>query len=87
MKSKTTVEFRRLYAQLPAEIRRRARKAYLTWQQNPESPGLYFKRVGENAPIYWVRIGRNYRALGTLRGDTVTWYWIGKHEDYERMLK
>jgi hypothetical protein len=87
MKSKTTAGFRKLYAQLPAEIRRRARKAYLRWKQNPGSAGLNFKRVSTNAPIYSVRIGRNYRALGILRGDTITWFWIGKHDEYERLLR
>jgi hypothetical protein len=33
-----------------------------------------------------IRIGRDYRALGILEGDTVTWYWIGKHDTYDRKL-
>ena len=24
--------------------------------------------------------------LGILEGDTVTWYWIGKHDTYDRKL-
>jgi hypothetical protein len=28
-----------------------------------------------------------YRALGLLKGDTVTWFWIGTHDEYERLLK
>jgi len=54
---------------------------------NPEAPGLYFKRVGKNRPVYSVRIGEGYRALGLLHGNTVTWFWIGAHDEYIRMLK
>ena len=46
-------------------------------------PGLRFKRIGDDVSI---RIGREYRALGILEGDTVTWYWIGKHDTYDRKL-
>jgi len=34
-----------------------------------------------------VRITRGYRALGILEGDTVTWFWIGSHKDYERFFR
>ncbi len=87
MKSKVTANFRKLYAKLPPIVKRRARKAYLLWRNNPNSAGLYFKRVNDNLPIYSVRIGLDYRALGIVKGDTITWYWIGKHDEYERLLK
>ena len=28
-----------------------------------------------------------YRALGIMTGDTVVWFWIGTHADYEQILK
>jgi hypothetical protein len=33
-----------------------------------------------------VRITRGYRAVGILEGDTVTWFWIGRHDAYERFF-
>lgn len=57
------------------------------WKQHPGAPGLQFKRVSETRPVYSVRIGADYRALGLLHGDTVTWFWVGMHDEYERMLK
>jgi mRNA-degrading endonuclease RelE of RelBE toxin-antitoxin system len=87
MKSKITASFRKQYAQLPPDIRQRVRRAYRAWKHNPNLPGLYFKRVNDNAPIYSVRVGLDYRALGMLKGDTITWYWIGKHEEYDRLLR
>lgn len=87
MKSKTNLSFRKLYKQLSPQIKRRARKAYRTWKKAPNSKGLYFKRVNPNVPIYSVRIGLDYRALGVLKGDTITWFWIGKHDKYLSLLK
>ena len=48
--------------------------------------GLRFKRVSNDEPLYSVRIGIQYRAVGLLKGDTITWVWIGSHDDYERLL-
>ncbi|MCO5183567.1 MAG: hypothetical protein M9928_22680 [Anaerolineae bacterium] len=86
MKSTTTSQFWKLYASLPVEIQRRADRAYKLWQLNPRAHSLFFKRVGKHTPVYSVRIGRNHRALGLLEGDTVVWFWIGSHDDYERLL-
>jgi hypothetical protein len=65
----------------------RARKAYQMWKTNPNAPGLHFKRVSEAEPIYSARVSEDYRVLGLMEGDTVVWFWIGGHNEYERMLK
>lgn len=87
MKSITTTQFWKHYQALPADVQRRADRAYKLWQINPRAHGLYFKRVGKREPIYSVRIGRGYRALGVLEGEAVLWFWIGTHDEYERLLK
>ncbi len=87
MKSITTSKFWKLYDTLPQEIQRRADRAYEIWQINPQAHGLYFKRVGKQQPIFSVRIGRGYRALGILESDAIIWFWIGTHDEYERLLK
>jgi hypothetical protein len=84
MKSHTTRSFRETFKALMPEARQRAHVAYTLWRQTPDLPSLRFKRVGEQASI---RVGRNYRALGFLQNDTVYWYWIGKHDEYDRQLK
>ena len=66
---------------LPLDAQQRAREAYQLWRENPNLPGLRFKRVGDKVSI---RIGRSYRALGILQGDSV--YWIGKHDEYDRII-
>ena len=87
MNSQTLPQFWTLFYQLPQNVRRRTSKAYRIWQQNPGAPSLNFKRVGNTRPVYSVRIGEHYRALGLLHGDTITWFWIGRHDEYERLLK
>jgi len=61
--------------------------AYQLWKADPDHPSLHFKRVDEEEPIYSARVTEDYRVLGLLEGDTVIWYWIGRHEEYERLLK
>ena len=55
--------------------------------QHPESPGLRFKQVHATRPIYSVRVGPAWRALGVLDGSTMVWFWIGSHADYDKLLK
>lgn len=87
MKSRTLASFWKQFENLPVEVRRRAYRAYRLWRSYPLAQGLYFKRVSDAEPIYSVRIGLEYRALGLLEGDTIYWYFIGDHNDYERELK
>ena len=44
---------------------------------------LRFKKVGR---LWSVRISRGYRALGLFKDDTIHWFWIGPHDEYERIL-
>lgn len=87
MRSRGTPRFWSGYRELPTEVRESARKAYAIFRVNPEHPGLRFKRVSEKEPVYSVRIGLGYRALCLFEGDEVTWFWIGSHADYDRLLK
>jgi hypothetical protein len=49
-------------------------------------PSLRFKKVNQLENVYSVRIGLGYRALGILKGSVVTWFWIGSHADYDRLI-
>jgi hypothetical protein len=84
VKSRTTRRFREAFGVLPKPIQRRAREAYKTFLTDPYHPGLRFKRIHPSRPIYSVRIGRNYRALGIHEGDEIVWFWIGSHDEYDR---
>jgi len=86
MKSCTTEQFRDCLSNLPPEIRRQAREAYSRFTENPSYPGLRFKLVHPQLPIYSVRISLDYRAVGARDGDTMVWFWVGPHSEYERLL-
>jgi hypothetical protein len=53
------------------------------WRTNARHPSLCFKKVGE---AWSVRIGSGYRALALVQGDTLFWFWIGTHHEYERLI-
>ena len=43
--------------------------------------------MSQRSPVYSVRVSIDYRASGELDdGDTV-WFWIGHHQEYDRLLK
>jgi len=86
LRSKTTTAFREALSHLPPEIRRRARRAFELFEQNPHHPGLRFKKVHSRDPIYSVRISQDYRAVAALSGDLAVWFFIGNHADYEKLL-
>ena len=87
MKSRVSARFWKAYDRLPPEIQDNADRAYLLWHDNPTHPSLQFKRIHSQTPIYSVRIGRGYRALGLMSGETIYWYWIGGHDEYLRLLR
>lgn len=86
MTSHTTERFRKALQQLPAHIQRSARKAYRLWKSDSYHPSLQFKRVHTTEPVYSVRIAIGWRALGIKADDTMVWFWIGTHAEYERIL-
>jgi hypothetical protein len=86
VKSQANARFWDLLRLLPQEVREQAREAYRTFMLNPRHPSLQFKRVSQSRPVYSVRISRDYRALGVLQGEGIIWFWIGNHQDYDRLL-
>ncbi|MBI4310798.1 MAG: hypothetical protein HY681_03360, partial [Chloroflexi bacterium] len=78
--------FRKAFSELPAPVQRQVREAYRLFQDNPHHPGLWFKQVHPSRPIYSVRIGLHYRALGVRDGDVMVWFWVGSHEQYDRLV-
>ncbi len=87
MRSHITRQFRALFSGLPAHVQKQAREAYRLFRQNPAHPGLRFKQVHPDPPTYSARVGIGYRALGVLEGDAITWYWIGSHAEYDRLVE
>jgi hypothetical protein len=87
MKSSTTRRFWECYDALSMEVKKQAKAAYELFSQNPYYPSLHFKRMHATRPIFSVRVSIDYRAVGFLEEDEITWFWIGSHRDYEALIK
>jgi len=85
--SELTDDFLSCFRLLPARIQQQARKNYKLWKSNPRHPSVEFKLVGKKSPVYSVRVGIGWRALGLKRGNTMLWFWIGSHAEYDRLVK
>ena len=84
MKSETLPSFWKAYESLDETTKQRARKAFALWSENPFHPSLRFKCINTKESIWSARITRAYRAIGILDEDTIVWFWVGAHDDYER---
>ena len=87
MKSYLTDKFLECFRRLPNHVKHSARRSYQLWQEHPNHPSLQFKRVGKKHAVYSVRVGIGWRALGVKDEDTIVWFWIGSHADYDHLLK
>jgi hypothetical protein len=87
VKSYVTDDFIGAFRNLPDAVKDQARKNYRLWRANPYHPSLHFKRVHRSEPLYSVRIGLGWRALGLLEDDSMTWLWIGSHAEYDRLIR
>jgi hypothetical protein len=86
LRSRATPRFWAAYRELPVEIRTVAQKAYQLFQENPGHPSPHFKKVHDREPIYSAPVTLGYRAVGLLENDQITWFWIGTHAAYDRLL-
>ena len=83
-RSTTTPRFWACFNALRVEIQEQATKQYELFLENPFHPSLRLKQID----VFWpVRIGRSHGALATREGDLFAWFWIGPHDEYERILK
>jgi hypothetical protein len=56
-------------------------------QARPNAPGVNFKLVNQREQMWSARINDQYRALGIRDGSDITWFWIGEHDEYERIIR
>ena len=83
MKHYASAKFWALYLALPATVQAVADKNFELLKANPHHPSLRFKKVGT---LWSARVGEQYRALGHDVEGGVHWFWIGTHNDYDRLV-
>lgn len=77
-------EFWDHYSALPKDVQEQANKQFSVFEANPHHPSLQLKAIN---PYWAVRVSRGYRALARRRDNDFFWFWIGPHDQYERILK
>lgn len=83
MKHRASRKFWRLYEALPAPVRDLADKSFELLKRDPRHNSLRLKKVGG----FWsVRVGSGHRALAVQEGAVLVWFWIGDHDEYNRII-
>ncbi|WP_454063000.1 hypothetical protein [Candidatus Nitrospira salsa] len=60
-----------------------AKQNFQLLKNAPRHPSLHFKKIGG----FWsARVGINHRTLAVKDGEDFIWVWIGRHDEYERLL-
>lgn len=83
MKHCASAKFWLRYDALPLPVRALADKNYKLLRTDPRHPSLHLKRIG---PLWAVRVGEHYRALGIDVRDGIQWFWIGTHAEYDHLI-
>jgi hypothetical protein len=86
MISKATKDFWKEYGKLPDSIQQLARKSFKLFQTDPSHPSLHFKKVHEDPIVFSARVSIQYRALGVRQDDFIIWFWIGNHDQYQKLI-
>lgn len=87
MISRTLPSYWSSYLELDDHARSAAANAFRLWPDDPFHPSLRFKLVNASRNYWSARVTRGIRAPGVRDGDTVTWTWIGRHDEYLRQLR
>ena len=83
MRHRANPKFWQFYHTLSSEIQKLADENYQLLEQDSSHPSLHFKKVGK----FWsVRVGIHHRALAVEEGPDVVWFWIGRHDEYQRLI-
>lgn len=72
---------------LPAEIRKLAEQNYQSWKDNPRNPGLRFKQIHKEMPIFSFRVGMRHRTVGVETDDgRIVWFWVGSFDTFRKAV-
>ena len=83
MKHFASPEFWGLYRALPQSVQDLADRNYSLLKNDPRHPSLHLKKAGR----FWsVRVGLHYRTIAVEVLGGLLWFWIGSHEDYNKLM-
>ncbi|MEH1836554.1 MAG: hypothetical protein V7L29_32025 [Nostoc sp.] len=76
-----------MFADLPEQIQEQTHKANQQFKQDLSYPSLRFKKVHAELSSILHELTKTYRAVGQLDEDTVIWFWVGSHAEYNILLE
>ena len=82
-RSRASEEFWDLYKRIPRNAQRAADKQFELFRKDPTHPSLHLKPVGG---LWSARINDAYRALAVREDDVFYWFWVGPHDQDERLI-
>ena len=83
MNHRASRRFWQHFERLPKQMQAEAKKNFDLLKARPGHPSLRFKKIGK---LWSARVGRAYRALAVEDEGDCIWIWIGRHDEYERLL-
>ncbi|MEI7910311.1 MAG: hypothetical protein WCK77_11795 [Verrucomicrobiota bacterium] len=86
MISRVRPSFWRGYEALDSRVKHAARRSFRLFAENAAHPSLRFKKLAGHDRVWSVRINESVRALAERDGDTVVWFWIGSHNEFDKLF-
>lgn len=83
MKHFTSPDFWACYQILPESVQNLADKNFKLLKNNPFYPSLHLKKIGKYRTV---RVGLYYRAIAVEVSNGLLWFWIGPHDEYDKVL-
>ena len=83
MKHRATPAFWRCYHDLADDVQRLADKCFGILKGDSSHPSLHFKKAGK---LWSARVGLHYRALAVEEKQDMIWFWIGTHDEYDKLI-
>lgn len=84
MNHRAVTRFWECYRSLPGDVQSLADQANALMVADERHPSIQLKKVGQ----FWsARVGLHYRALAIQADDTLVWFWIGHHAEYDRLIR
>ena len=78
-----SASFWEAYNKLPSKTQKLADKNFKLLKKDTQHPSIHLKKVKK----YWsARVGIKYRALAVEIEDGLLWFWVGKHDDYDKLI-
>ncbi len=71
---------------LAKDIQKKAQQQYKLFKENPYHSSLDFKKIQRKKTYHSIFISEHWQAIGVEEDDTIIWFWIGSHEEYNNLI-